>query len=71
MRERHELSEIRCSFKDWSHKKNTAALRQKLYLKGRMPRNEEEETAAEIQRERVREKESGGLELDEGHISSH
>lgn len=57
MRERHELSEIRCPFKDWRNKKNTAALRQKLYLKGRMPRNEEEETAAERQRESERERE--------------
>lgn len=48
-------------------KRNTAAFSQKLYLKGGMQRNEEEETAAAIERE----KESGGLELDEGHISSH
>lgn len=38
--------------------------------RGGMQRNEEEETAAAA-REREREKESGGLELDKGHLRSH
>lgn len=41
---------------------------QRLYVKGAMQRNEEEETAAARERKK---RESGGLELDEGHISSH
>lgn len=63
MRESHEWFEILLFFKDWNHKKHSSISTEVIFIRANAEKRRGRDSTGKRQ--------SGGLELDEGHISSH